>query len=91
MENGILHDEGADKGAIHMVSAWATQNRLVLGVKVDENQMKLRQFRADKDDGVIWLYSDDWCDGCQKGLSIAEQDADYIISLKKNQGSLYKM
>jgi len=29
--------------------------------------------------------------GCQKGLSlIAEQDADYIISLKKNQGSLYK-
>jgi len=43
-----------------MVSAWATQNRLVLGqVKVDENQMKLRQSRADKDDGVIWLYSDD--------------------------------
>jgi len=29
--------------------------------------------------------------GCQKGLSIVEQDADYIISLKKNQGSLYKM
>jgi len=27
--------------------------------------------------------------GCQKGLSlIVEQDADYIISLKKNQGSL---
>jgi len=32
-----------------MVSAWATQNRLVLGqVKVDENQMKLRQFQLIK-------------------------------------------
>jgi len=33
------YDEGATRGN-HMVSAWATQNRLVLGqVKVDENQM----------------------------------------------------
>jgi predicted transposase YbfD/YdcC len=31
------YDSGNDKGAIHMVSAWATTNRLVLGqVKVNE-------------------------------------------------------
>jgi len=31
------YDQEADKKAIHMVSAWATQNRLVLGqVKVDK-------------------------------------------------------
>ena len=31
------YDKGADLGAIHMVSAWATENRLVLGqVKVDK-------------------------------------------------------
>ncbi len=31
------YDKGAELGAIHMVSAWATENRLVLGqVKVDK-------------------------------------------------------
>ncbi len=36
------YDSGADKGAIHMVSAWATANRLVLGqVKVDEKSNEI--------------------------------------------------
>ena len=31
------HDRAADKSAIHMVSAWASANRLILGqTKVDE-------------------------------------------------------
>ena len=37
------YDKGKNKGAIHMVSAWASQNSLVLGqVKVNEksNQMQ---------------------------------------------------
>ncbi|MDZ4877251.1 MAG: ISAs1 family transposase ISAsp2 [Chroococcidiopsis cubana SAG 39.79] len=36
------YDEGSDKRAIHMVSAWATEQRLVLGqVKVDEKSNEI--------------------------------------------------
>jgi hypothetical protein len=36
------YDKQADKSAIHMVSAWATTNRLVLGqVKVDEKSNEI--------------------------------------------------
>jgi len=39
------YDQGGSKGAIHMVSAWASQNRLVLGnSKSMRNRMKLPQF-----------------------------------------------
>ncbi|MEM9815957.1 MAG: ISAs1 family transposase [Cyanobacteria bacterium P01_D01_bin.6] len=35
-------DQGKGKGAIHMVSAWASQNRLVLGqVKVDRKSNEI--------------------------------------------------
>jgi hypothetical protein len=42
------HDRGNSKAAIHMVSAWATANKLVLGqVKSAEksNEMRLRRFQ----------------------------------------------
>ncbi|WP_445243508.1 hypothetical protein [Microcoleus sp. Pol1C5] len=36
------YDRGGDKKAIHMVSAWATSQRLVLGqVKVDKKSNKI--------------------------------------------------
>ena len=36
------YDEGKNKGAIHMVSAWASQNRLVLGQrKVDDKSNEI--------------------------------------------------
>ncbi len=36
------YDNGGEKKAIHMVSAWATQQRLVLGqVKVDEKSNEI--------------------------------------------------
>ncbi len=36
------YDKGAELGAIHMVSAWATENRLVLGqVKVDKKSNEI--------------------------------------------------
>lgn len=36
------YDSGGDKGAIHRVSAWASENRLVLGqVKVDEKSNEI--------------------------------------------------
>ena len=53
--------QGADKKAIHMGSAWATENRLVLGqVKVDKkSSCYYGNSRAVKAFGVIWLYSYD--------------------------------
>ncbi len=77
-----------------MVSAWATENRLVLGqVKVDK---KSNEITAIPD--LIKILSLSGCIvtidamGCQKEIVklITEQDADYIITFKKNQGNLYK-
>lgn len=88
------YDSGAEQGAIHMVSAWATQNRLVLGqFKVDEKSNELTAIPE-----LIKILELSGCIvtidalGCQKEIVklITEQDADYIITLKKNQSSLYK-
>lgn len=35
------YDKAADKKAIHMMSAWATKNRLVLGLKVNEKSNEI--------------------------------------------------
>ena len=88
------YDTGTELGAIHMVSAWATENRLVLGqVKVDKKSNEITAIPE-----LIKILELSGCIvtidamGCQKEIVklIAEQDADYVISLKKNQSSLYK-
>ena len=88
------YDKEAGLNAIHMVSAWATESRLVLGqVKVDEKSNEITAIPE-----LIKVLELSGCIvtidamGCQKEIVklIAEQDADYIITLKKNQGSLYK-
>ena len=88
------YDKEAGLNAIHMVSAWATENRLVLGqVKVNEKSNEITAIPE-----LIKVLELSGCIvtidamGCQKEIVklIAEQDADYIITLKKNQGSLYK-
>lgn len=88
------HDRGAGKGAIHMVSAWALENRLVLGqVKVDEKSNEitalpvlLRQLAVS---GCIVTID---AMGCQKEIAqqIIEQDGDYVFGLKGNQGTLHR-
>jgi predicted transposase YbfD/YdcC len=88
------YDNGGEKKAIHMVSAWATQQRLVLGqVKVDEKSNEITAIPE-----LLKVLSLHGCIvtidaiGCQKEIVklIAQQQADYVITLKKNQGSLYK-
>jgi predicted transposase YbfD/YdcC len=88
------YDNSQEKSAISMVSAWATNNRLVLGqVKVDE---KSNEIKAIPD--LIKVLSLRGCIvtidaiGCQKEIVklITEQEADYVITLKKNQRTLYK-
>jgi predicted transposase YbfD/YdcC len=88
------HDKEDDKAAIHMVSAWATQNRLVLGQrKVDEKSNEITAIpellrRLDIDGCLITVDAM----GCQTEIAdlIVEQGGDYLFALKGNQGTLHE-
>ena len=82
-----------EKGALHLVSAFCTENRMVLGsvnaggkgkeipaIKELLNSLTLRQGDTITIDAI----------GCQKEIvkDIRKQNADYLIALKKNQGKL---
>lgn len=86
------HDRTNDQQAIWMVSAWATENELVLGqVKVDDksNEItaipKLLRLLALK--GCIVTID---AMGCQKEIAaqIVKQGADYVLALKGNHSGL---
>lgn len=87
------YDKGKDKGAIHMVSAWATNSRLVLGqCKVEEKSNEITAIPE-----LIKVLDIAGClvtidaMGCQKEIvkSIVEKSGEYIIALKKNQSKLH--
>jgi len=87
------HNKGAGIGALHIVSAWATRNRLVLGqIKVDEktNEItavpELLRFLEIK--GCIVTVD---ALNTQKDIAneIREQEADYVLALKKNHPKLH--
>jgi predicted transposase YbfD/YdcC len=86
-------DRAAGKGAIHMVSAWASANRVVLGQqKVDEKSNEITAIPA-----LLRLLEVKGCIvtidamGCQKAIArtIVEQEADYVLALKATHGFLY--
>lgn len=87
-------DRAAGKGAIHMVSAWASANRVVLAQqKVDEKSNEITAIPA-----LLRLLEIKGCIvtidamGCQKAIArtIVEQEADYVLTLKANHGLLYE-
>jgi predicted transposase YbfD/YdcC len=82
----------AGKGAIHMVSAFAAGQRLVLGqVKVAEKSNEIVAIPKLLDllaiEGAIITID---AMGCQRAIArkIVEKKADYVFGLKGNQGSL---
>lgn len=86
------HDRGLGKKAIHMVSAWAAENSLVLGqVKTDEKSNEITAIPE-----LLQLLDIHGCIvtidamGCQKAIAkqIIEQDGDYVLALKGNQSGL---
>lgn len=88
------YDTGSGKGAIHMVSAWASQNRLVLAqVKVDEKSNEITAIpellKVLELHGCIITID---AMGAQKQIAkqIIEGGGDYILSLKGNQGNIHK-
>jgi predicted transposase YbfD/YdcC len=87
------HDRAKGKSAIHLVSAWATANHLVLGqMKVDDKSDEITAIPQ-----LLEVLELSGCTvtmdamGCQKAIAhqIVEQGADYVLALKGNQGQLY--
>jgi predicted transposase YbfD/YdcC len=86
-------DRAASKTAIHMVSAWANANRLVLGqVKVDDKSNEITAIpklikMLDVAGATVTIDAM----GCQKEIAkvITDQEADYVLALKENHPTLY--
>ncbi len=88
------YDRTSHKAAIHMVSAWATENHLVLGQrKVSEKSNEITAIpellRLLEIHGCIVTVD---AIGCQKEIAeaIRGKGADYALAVKKNQGKLYE-
>jgi predicted transposase YbfD/YdcC len=87
-------DQETGRAAIHMVSAWATENQLSLGqVVVDEKSNEITAIPELL--GVLEisgaLVTVDAI-GCQKEIAarIREKRADYVLAVKPNQPTLYE-
>jgi predicted transposase YbfD/YdcC len=87
------YDSADDKAAIHVVRAWASINRLVLGQrKVDTKSNEItaipQLIKVLELDGCIVTIE---AMGCQKQIAkqIIDRNADYVLALKDNQGNLF--
>ncbi len=88
----VRRSKGAAKDAIHMVSAFAARQRLVLGqVKVADKANEIVAIPKLLDmlaiEGAVVTID---AMGCQRAIAqkIVDKNADYILALKGNQGSL---
>ena len=87
-------DRKNHKNPIHLVSAWASDYKIMLGqVKTEEKSNEITAIPKllnliDVQDAIITIDAM----GCQKKIAkkIIQQKADYILSLKDNQSSLFK-
>ena len=88
------HDASAGKAAIHMVSAWATHNGLVLGQrKVDEKSNEITAIpdllaKLEISGCIVTIDAM----GCQTKIveTIVEKHADYVLALKGNHSQLHE-
>jgi predicted transposase YbfD/YdcC len=88
------HDRRAGRGPLHLVSAWANANRLVLAQRaVDTKSNEITALPL-----VLEVLDLSGCTvtidaiGCQTAIAqqIVEQGGDYVLALKANQGTLYE-
>ena len=88
------YDRAGKQGAIHMVSAWATQNTLTLGqVKTDAKSNEITAIpqlleMLDLHGCIVTIDAM----GCQREFAqqITDRGADYVLAVKENQGRLYE-
>ena len=85
-------DTASGKAAIHMISAWSCEQQLVLGqCKVDDKSNEITAIPRLLDllalKGAIVTID---AMGCQRSIcqQVIDQESDYVIGLKGNQGSL---
>ncbi len=89
------HDKTLGKNAIHMVSAWAAENHVVLGqIKVDDKSNEITAIPQLLDlleiSGCIVTID---AMGCQRKIAkkiVKEKKADYVLALKGNQSGLFE-
>lgn len=88
------HDRAAGKKALHLVSAWAVENRLVLAQLATEE-------KSNEITAIPLLLQQLALKGCivtidamgtqtKIATQIVEQEGDYALALKDNQGNLYE-
>lgn len=88
------HDEANGKKALHLVSAWASENRLVLAQLATEE-------KSNEITAIPLLLQQLALKGCivtidamgtqtKIAAQIIEQDGDYALALKDNQGNLFE-
>jgi predicted transposase YbfD/YdcC len=88
-------DKESGKKAVHIVSAWCSENKLVLGqVKTDEKSNEITAIPELLDmlfiKGAIVTID---AMGCQKDITtkiVEDAKADYVLSLKENHPLLYE-
>ena len=87
------YDRAGKQGAIHMVSAWATQQTLTLGqVKTDAKSNEITAIPQ-----LLEMLALHGCIvtidamGCQREIAqqITDDGADYVLAVKENQGRLH--
>ena len=87
------HDNSNDKKAIHMISAWASSNQVVLGqLKTEEKSNEITAIPIllkllDISDCIITIDAM----GTQKSIArtITDKGGDYVLALKENHKKLY--
>ncbi len=87
------HNKKDNKSAIHMVSAWASEMNMVIGqLKTEEKSNEITAIpklldMLDISGSIVTIDAM----GCQKKIAakIIDNDADYVLSLKKNQETLH--
>lgn len=88
------HDRASGKSALHLVSAWATENHLMLGQqKVAGHSNEITALPA-----LLGMLALEGCTvtidamGTQKEIAgrVKERGAEYVLALKGNQGRLYE-
>lgn len=87
------HERSKGKSALHIVSAWATEQHISLGqINVDSKSNEIKAIpllleRLYLKGAIVTLDAM----GCQRKIAekIAEKEADYVLAVKGNQGDLH--
>lgn len=88
------HHKTKGQKALHLVSAWAANNRILLGqMKTEEKSNEIEAIpkllnMIDIKDSIVTIDAM----GCQQTIAkqIVDQGANYVLSLKENQATLYQ-